>query len=176
MTTKSPAAAGVYKPREDGLPLVETDMVDPASPDRGKLDTENYLRMLAANTDGWFGWCAFRPTHLCGPGNYNLVRAARPAPAHSPGRILSPAPARRLGSELPSVYISPSYAGSKPDSRACAAGELLLRAAGPGPARVRARDRLAAGGPAARARPGDGNGGRRWPRRGRGGGAARPGF
>ena len=67
------AAAGIYKPREDGKPLVETDLADPASPVRGKLDTENYLRMLAANTDGWFGWCAFRPTHLCGPGNYNLV-------------------------------------------------------------------------------------------------------
>ena len=99
-----------------------------------------------------------------GSSGHRLCRPTRPAPAHSPGRILSPAPARRLGSELPSVYISPSYAGSKPDSRACAAGELLLRAAGPGPARVRARDRLAAGGPAARARPGDGNGGRRRPR------------
>ena len=124
MTTKSPAAAGVYKPREDGLPLVETDMVDPASPDRGKLDTENYLRMLAANTDGWFGWCAFRPTHLCGPGNYNLVRAARPAPPHSPGRIRSPARAPCDGALDPSCL------------------RFTLRRATPGPSPTRRRSPL----------------------------------
>ena len=126
MTTKSPAAAGVYKPREDGLPLVETDMVDPASPDRGKLDTENYLRMLAANTDGWFGWCAFRPTHLCGPGNYNLVRAAprRAAPPQSPGRIRSPARAPCDGALDPSCL------------------RFTLRRATPGPSPTRRRSPL----------------------------------
>jgi nucleoside-diphosphate-sugar epimerase len=61
------SSAGVYLKSEE-MPHLERDAVDPSSRHKGKLDSENYLRSL--NT---LPWCSFRPTYICGPGNYNPV-------------------------------------------------------------------------------------------------------
>lgn len=62
------SSAGVYK-KSDEMPHVESDPTDPKSRHKGKLETEAYLRGLGPN----FKWCSFRPTYICGPGNYNPV-------------------------------------------------------------------------------------------------------
>lgn len=61
------SSAGVYMKSEEMPHLLEIDPVDPASRHKGKLDSENYLRNLG------IPWCSFRPTFICGPGNYNPV-------------------------------------------------------------------------------------------------------
>jgi nucleoside-diphosphate-sugar epimerase len=61
------SSAGVYLKSEE-MPHLERDAVDPSSRHKGKLDSENYLRSL-----GTVPWCSFRPTYICGPGNYNPV-------------------------------------------------------------------------------------------------------
>ena len=58
------SSAGVYK-KSDDMPHLESDPVDPASRHKGKLDSENCLRSLG------LPFCSFRPTYICGPGNYN---------------------------------------------------------------------------------------------------------
>jgi nucleoside-diphosphate-sugar epimerase len=58
------SSAGVYK-KSDEMPHVESDPVDPKSRHKGKLDSENCLRSLG------LPFCSFRPTYICGPGNYN---------------------------------------------------------------------------------------------------------
>lgn len=60
------SSAGVYL-KSDEMPHLESDPVDPASRHKGKLDAENCLRDLGLS------WCSFRPTYICGPGNYNPV-------------------------------------------------------------------------------------------------------
>jgi nucleoside-diphosphate-sugar epimerase len=60
------SSAGVYMKSEE-MPHLERDAVDPSSRHKGKLDSENYLRTLD------IPWCSFRPTYICGPGNYNPV-------------------------------------------------------------------------------------------------------
>lgn len=59
------SSAGVYL-KSDEMPHLETDPVDPKSRHKGKLDSENLLRSMVP-------WCSFRPTYICGPGNYNPV-------------------------------------------------------------------------------------------------------
>jgi nucleoside-diphosphate-sugar epimerase len=60
------SSAGVYLKSEE-MPHLETDPTDPKSRHRGKLDSEDCLRRLG------LPWCSFRPTYICGPGNYNPV-------------------------------------------------------------------------------------------------------
>jgi nucleoside-diphosphate-sugar epimerase len=60
------SSAGVYL-KSDEMPHIETDPVDPKSRHKGKLDSERCLEQLR------LPWCAFRPTYICGPGNYNPV-------------------------------------------------------------------------------------------------------
>jgi nucleoside-diphosphate-sugar epimerase len=60
------SSAGVYM-KSDEMPHLERNAVDPSSRHKGKLDSENYLRSLG------IPWCSFRPTYICGPGNYNPV-------------------------------------------------------------------------------------------------------
>lgn len=60
------SSAGVYL-KSDELPHCETDPVDPKSRHKGKLDSESLLRNMG------IPWCSFRPTYICGPGNYNPV-------------------------------------------------------------------------------------------------------
>jgi nucleoside-diphosphate-sugar epimerase len=60
------SSAGVYL-KSDEMPHIESDPVDPKSRHKGKLDSENCLRQLG------LPWCSFRPTYICGPGNYNPV-------------------------------------------------------------------------------------------------------
>lgn len=60
------SSAGVYMKSQE-MPHLERDAVDPSSRHKGKLDSENYLRSLD------IPWCSFRPTYICGPGNYNPV-------------------------------------------------------------------------------------------------------
>ncbi|KAL3915462.1 MAG: hypothetical protein SGILL_005641 [Bacillariaceae sp.] len=60
------SSAGVYQ-KSDEMPHLERDPVDPQSRHKGKLDSENCLKELG------LPWCSFRPTYICGPGNYNPV-------------------------------------------------------------------------------------------------------
>jgi nucleoside-diphosphate-sugar epimerase len=62
------SSAGVYLKSEE-MPHLERDAVDPSSRHKGKLDCENYLR----SPESTIPWCSFRPTYICGPGNYNPV-------------------------------------------------------------------------------------------------------
>ena len=61
------SSAGVYL-KSDEMPHIESDPVDPKCRHKGKLDSENCLRSLPG-----LSWCSFRPTYICGPGNYNPV-------------------------------------------------------------------------------------------------------
>lgn len=58
------SSAGVYLQSEE-MPHLETDPTDPKSRHKGKLDSEECLAKLG------LPWCSFRPTYICGPGNYN---------------------------------------------------------------------------------------------------------
>ena len=60
------SSAGVYL-KSSEMPHLEKDPVDPKSRHKGKLDSENCLREIG------LPWCSFRPTYICGPGNYNPV-------------------------------------------------------------------------------------------------------
>lgn len=60
------SSAGVYKKSQE-MPHLEADPTDPKSRHKGKLDSENYLSQSS------IPWCSFRPTYICGPGNYNPV-------------------------------------------------------------------------------------------------------
>ena len=60
------SSAGVYLKSEE-MPHLERDPVDPKSRHKGKLDSEECLKSLG------LPWCSFRPTYICGPGNYNPV-------------------------------------------------------------------------------------------------------
>lgn len=60
------SSAGVYL-KSDEMPHREIDPVDPKSRHKGKLDSEQCLHELR------LPWCSFRPTYICGPGNYNPV-------------------------------------------------------------------------------------------------------
>jgi len=60
------SSAGVYLKSEE-MPHIESDPVDPASRHKGKLDSEQCLQQMGLK------WCSFRPTYICGPGNYNPV-------------------------------------------------------------------------------------------------------
>ena len=60
------SSAGVYLKSEE-MPHLESDPVDPKSRHKGKLDSEECLKKLG------LPWCSFRPTYICGPGNYNPV-------------------------------------------------------------------------------------------------------
>mmetsp|Transcript_11385 Transcript_11385/g.21736 ORF Transcript_11385/g.21736 Transcript_11385/m.21736 type:complete len:349 (-) Transcript_11385:121-1167(-) len=60
------SSAGVYLKSEE-MPHLESDPVDPKSRHKGKLDSELCLQRLG------LPWCSFRPTYICGPGNYNPV-------------------------------------------------------------------------------------------------------
>lgn len=60
------SSAGVYL-KSDEMPHLERDPVDPKSRHKGKLDSEECLKQLGVP------WCSFRPTYICGPGNYNPV-------------------------------------------------------------------------------------------------------
>jgi len=60
------SSAGVYLKSEE-MPHLERDPVDPQSRHKGKLDSEDCLRSLGVP------FCSFRPTYICGPGNYNPV-------------------------------------------------------------------------------------------------------
>ena len=60
------SSAGVYLKSEE-MPHIESDPVDPQSRHKGKLDSEKCLQELG------LPWCSFRPTYICGPGNYNPV-------------------------------------------------------------------------------------------------------
>lgn len=60
------SSAGVYL-KSDEMPHLERDPTDPKSRHAGKLDSEAALQDLG------LPWCSFRPTYICGPGNYNPV-------------------------------------------------------------------------------------------------------
>jgi nucleoside-diphosphate-sugar epimerase len=60
------SSAGVYLKSEE-MPHLESDPVDPKSRHKGKLDSERCLQELG------LPWCSFRPTYICGAGNYNPV-------------------------------------------------------------------------------------------------------
>jgi len=60
------SSAGVYL-KSNELPHMERDAVDPKSRHKGKLDSEALL------AESGLPWCSFRPTYICGPGNYNPV-------------------------------------------------------------------------------------------------------
>jgi nucleoside-diphosphate-sugar epimerase len=60
------SSAGVYL-KSDELPHMERDPTDPKSRHKGKLDSEDLLQKSG------LPWCSFRPTYICGPGNYNPV-------------------------------------------------------------------------------------------------------
>lgn len=60
------SSAGVYSKSEE-LPHMERDPTDPKSRHKGKLDSEDLLK------NSGLPLCSFRPTYICGPGNYNPV-------------------------------------------------------------------------------------------------------
>eukprot|EP00871_Galdieria_phlegrea_P002812 jgi/Galph1/3531/GphlegSOOS_G2240.1 len=60
------SSAGVYR-KSDTLPHLEDDPTDPQSRHKGKLDTENYLRLRD------IPFTSIRPTYIYGPRNYNTV-------------------------------------------------------------------------------------------------------
>ena len=78
------SSAGVYQKSQE-LPHLESDPVDPQSRHKGKLDCEQLLDQTVKS------WCSFRPTYICGPGNYNpleryfLERADSDRPICIPG-------------------------------------------------------------------------------------------
>jgi nucleoside-diphosphate-sugar epimerase len=84
------SSAGVYL-LSDEMPHLETDAVDANSRHKGKLESEACLQALG------IPWCSFRPTYICGPGNYNPVEryfferleAGRPVCVPSHGQHLT---------------------------------------------------------------------------------------
>ncbi|XP_028100737.1 chloroplast stem-loop binding protein of 41 kDa b, chloroplastic isoform X1 [Camellia sinensis] len=80
------SSAGVYL-KSDLLPHFETDAVDPKSRHKGKLETENLLKLRDVN------WTSIRPVYIYGPLNYNPVeewffhrlKAGRPIPVPNSG-------------------------------------------------------------------------------------------
>ncbi|KAG8635631.1 hypothetical protein MANES_16G048915v8 [Manihot esculenta] len=79
------SSAGVYL-KSDLLPHCETDVVDPKSRHKGKLEIESLLESRDVN------WTSIRPVYIYGPLNYNPVeewffhrlKAGRPIPIPIP--------------------------------------------------------------------------------------------
>ncbi|CAL4899668.1 unnamed protein product [Urochloa decumbens] len=84
------SSAGVYL-KSDLLPHCESDVVDPKSRHKGKLETESLLTSRGVN------WTSIRPVYIYGPLNYNPVeewffhrlKAGRPIPIPGAGNQIT---------------------------------------------------------------------------------------